>query len=74
MTTAGITGYRTLTEGEMALMNEGKELAELCGQYIEKLRNSLPEGFDHRWFSIGQTDIQKGFMSLMRGIARPTTF
>ena len=33
-----ITGYRQLSEAEVALMNEGKALAEACGAYIAKLR------------------------------------
>lgn len=86
-----ITGYRQLSEEEVALMNEGKELAEQCGAYIAKLRSyvptnmSGPEGgeaeafkpgatLDQRWISIGATDLQKGFMSVIRGIAQPTTF
>lgn len=86
-----ITGYRQLSEEEVALMNEGKSLAEQCGEYIEKLRSfpqTGPEGpglrvdghgnehpsIDQRWISIGATDLQKGFMAVMRGIAQPTTF
>jgi hypothetical protein len=29
---------------------------------------------DQRWVSIGATDIQRGFMAVIRGIAQPTTF
>ena len=29
---------------------------------------------DQRWISIGATDLQRGFMSLIRGIAQPTSF
>ena len=32
-----ITGYRQLSEAEVQLMNEGKALAEKCGEYIAKL-------------------------------------
>lgn len=80
-----ITGYRQLTPAEVALMNEGKALAEQVGEYIAKLRshkdspvregdnrNSPP--LDQRWISIGATDLQRGFMSVIRGIAQPTTF
>lgn len=86
-----ITGYRQLSEEEVALMNEGKELAERCGEYVAKLRR-LPQTrdevpmlleiepgkfeptVDQRWISDGATDLQKGFMFIMRGIAQPTTF
>lgn len=33
-----ITGYRPLGEAEVALMNEGKALAELVGAFVTKLR------------------------------------
>lgn len=78
-----ITGYRQLSEAEVALMNEGKALAEQCGAYIKKLRtfpastaNNAPDivALDQRWVSIGATDIQTGFMAVIRGIAQPTTF
>ena len=76
-----ITGYRQLTEAEVALMNEGKALAEHCGAYIAKLRGAViqrdgcPDSvLDQRWISIGATDLQKGWMCITRGIAQPTTF
>jgi len=77
-----ITGYRQLTEAEVKLMNEGKALAEACGEYIAKLRGfppspsgeHIPGCLDQRWISIGATDLQTGFMAVIRGIAQPTTF
>lgn len=67
-----ITGYRQLTPEEVALMNEGKALAEQVGAYIANLRAN--DTLDQRWISIGATDLQKGFMAVIRGIAQPTTF
>lgn len=67
-----VTGYRQLTEDEVELMNEGKALAMRCGDYIAKLR--ALQGLDQRWVSIGATDLQTGFMAVIRGIAQPTTF
>lgn len=82
-----ITGYRQLSPEEVELMNEGKALAEQCGKYIAKLRahpQAKPEQapteggelqpLDQRWISIGATDLQRGFMAVIRGIAQPTTF
>lgn len=80
-----IKGYRDLSAEEIALMNEGKALAEKCGEYIEKLRSYIPpndepsdhtpgDSLDQRWISIGATDLQRGFMALIRGIAQPTNF
>ena len=85
-----ITGYRQLSEAEAALMNEGKALAQQCGDYIAKLRSHADAGraqpdtvagielpqpaLDQRWISIGATQLQQGFMAVIRGIAQPTTF
>ena len=73
-----ITGYRQLSEAEVALMNEGKALAEQVGAFVAKLRAYSPTGvdghLDQRWISIGATDLQVGFMAVIRGIAQPTTF
>jgi hypothetical protein len=78
-----ITGYRQLSDAEVALMNEAKALAEQCGAFIAKLRGPIPDGesptgtaptLDQRWISIGATDLQRGFMAVIRGIAQPTTF
>ena len=67
-----IKGYRDLSAEEIALMNEAKAMAEQVGVLVEKLQ--FTPGIDGRWVSIGKTDLQKGFMSLIRGIAQPTTF
>lgn len=68
-----VKGYRNLSDAELALMNEGKELAEQVGAYVERLRDLGP-AVDQRWLSIGATDLQKGFMGVIRAIAQPTTF
>lgn len=67
-----IKGYRDLSQEEIDLMNEAKVLAEQVGDLVNKIR--VTESTDGRWVSIGQTDLQKGFMAIIRGIAQPTTF
>lgn len=73
-----IKGYRDLTQEEIDLMNEAKELAVRCGELCDKLAASnavhTEEGIDLRWLAIGKTDLQKGFMAVIRSIAKPTTF
>ena len=74
-----ITGSRKLNDAEVALMNEAKALAQQCGAYIAKLRDPKTGGdalvvLDQRWISMGASDLQVGFMKLIRGIAQPTTF
>jgi len=74
-----IKGYRDLTAEEIALMNEAKDLAEQVGAFVTRLEGARHRHdgvvlLDQRWIAIGKTDLQKGFMSLIRGIAQPTTF
>jgi hypothetical protein len=63
-----------------------EDLAWLFGQYIAKLRTHADStrygvsivvtgpALDQRWISIGATDLQRGFMAVIRGIAQPTNF
>jgi hypothetical protein len=67
-----IKGYRDLSQEEIDLMNKAKQLAEQVGELVEEIINN--ESTDKRWSNIGKTDLQKGFMSLIRAVAQPTTF
>ena len=67
-----ISGYRELSQEEVDLMNEIKQKGKELGELVAKLR-AAPE-LDQRWVSIGATDLQTGFMALIRGVARPTLF
>ena len=75
-----IKGYRDLSQEEINAMNQAKELAATVGEFIAKMeaQNSVAIGprvdVDPRWLAIAKTDLQKGFMSLVRAIAQPTTF
>ena len=67
-----IKGYRNLSQEEIDLMNEAKSLAVQVGDLVAKIQATPLT--DKRWASIGQTDLQKGFMSIIRAVAQPTTF
>ncbi|MGK8199515.1 Acb2/Tad1 domain-containing protein [Burkholderia cepacia] len=67
-----IKGYRDLSQAEIDAMNRVKAKAEEVGRLIDELR-SIPS-LDQRWINVGATDLQKGFMSVVRGIAQPTSF
>lgn len=41
-----IVDYRDLSQAEIDLMNEGKALAEQCGEFIKKLRRYVPENME----------------------------
>jgi hypothetical protein len=73
-----IKGYRDLSQDEINLMNEVKQKAS----EVEALINSLGafhsqtsnHAIDVRWVNIATTDLQKGFMALVRSIAKPESF
>ena len=67
-----IKGYRDLSQQEIDLMNEGKALAEKCGEFIAKLEGEATT--DKRNVALGKTNLQQGFMWAIRGVDQPTTF
>ena len=67
-----IKGYRELTEKEIDVINDIKDVADLIGRLIDSMEKI--EEFDQRWVAIAKTDLQKGFMSAVRAIAQPTSF
>ena len=67
-----IKGYRELNEFEISRMNRIKELAAEVGTLVEEMEGQGEA--DPRWVAIAKTDLQKGFMSLTRSIAKPEFF
>lgn len=67
-----ITEYRELNEKEIQNMNEVKNLAGQVGELIDKL--SQDSDVNQRWLNIAKTDLQKGFMSAVRSVAKPDSF
>ncbi len=67
-----IKGYRDLTAGEIATMNECKTIAISVGHLCDRVAEM--SGVDQRWVAIAKTDLQKGFMALIRAVAHPETF
>lgn len=67
-----ITGHRQLSQAEIDNINNSKALANQVGEFIETLEKS--DDVDKRWLAIAKTDLQKGFMSLVRSIAQSSSF
>lgn len=64
-----ITGYRDLTEAEIALMNEAKQLEAKFNGLIDRLKSA--DGIDQRQVAIAQTEGESAFMRAVRSIAQP---
>ena len=72
MKTAPVKGYRDLSQSELDLMNKLKDVAVEVGNWVDIVLDD-PDT-DKEWANIAKTDLQKGFMSLIRAVARPETF
>lgn len=72
MKSANIKGYRDLSQSEVDLMNKLKDVAVEVGNWVDIVMDD-PDT-DKRWAAIAKTDLQKGFMSLIRAVAKPETF
>jgi hypothetical protein len=69
---SSIKGYRELSNDEIVLINRLKSLAEVVGETVDEIHNM--EDSDKRWAAIARTDLQTGFMALIRAVAKPETF
>jgi hypothetical protein len=67
-----LDGYRQLSPDEIELANEVKRVASFVGLLVDRLQ--ARQQLDQRWVSVGKTELQQGFMALVRSITRPTTF
>jgi len=67
-----INGYRNLNQSEIDCINKIKNLAIKVGELTDEVK--AVDGADMRWASIGVTDLQKGFMALVRAVAKPESF
>lgn len=67
-----ITGYRDLTDGEIAVMNNIK----LHGRELQLMISGLrvADGVDQRWVAIAETHLQQGIMAAVRAVAKPDSF
>jgi hypothetical protein len=67
-----IKGYRELSEYEITLINASKDLADGIAGLVDTIkRDENGNGFDQRAVAIAKTELQTGFMWLVRAIARP---
>ena len=68
-----IKGYRELTEFEIDQINVIKEIAGKIGSVVEAIQER-GDNCDQRSIALAKTNLQQGFMWLIRGIAQPEGF
>lgn len=78
---ADISGYRTLSETEIDLINlikaNGEALGVLCNRLMVMRfadAEGNPRSADPGWLDIGRTHLQQGIMALVRAVAQPRGF
>lgn len=67
-----INGYRELSQLDIDTINLLKKWGDEIGQFIRTLE--LDPAIDQRWLEVGKIDLQRGIMSCVRAIAKPTNF
>jgi hypothetical protein len=74
-----IIGYQDLTQEEIDLINEVKKLEARCLDLHDRLLDGTIIEYSQRdfaseslrWLTIARTDIETGFMAMVRAIAKP---
>jgi len=70
-----IKGHRELSENELQVINDLKDMANVLGDYLADINQTKETlEIDQRWLAIGKTHLQEGFMALTRAIAKPKGF
>ena len=70
--TTKITGDRELPAADVELINRIKETANTVGVLVEEVLHHVYS--DHRWAFIARTELQQGFMALVRAVAKSEGF
>lgn len=63
-----VKGYRTLTAGDIEVMNRLKDVSR---HFISLLDTAKETGADPRWVSMARTEMQKACMFACRSVALP---
>lgn len=67
-----VAGYRPQSDDKVALVNRNKEMEERVLRLLDDLAaTAAPGAVDQRWFAIGRTHIEQGFMAINRAIFQP---
>lgn len=64
-----VAGYRPQNEARLALVNANKEAEEQVLRILDRL--AAQPDIDGRWFAIGRTAIEQGFMAVNRAVFQP---
>lgn len=63
-----VKGYRTLTAGDIEVMNRLKDVSR---HFLNLLDTAKDTGADPRWLAMAKTEMQKACMFACRSVAQP---
>lgn len=66
-----VPGYRPQSDEAVARVRAFKEAEERILRDLDALASAPPGVVDVRWFAIGRTQIEQGFMAVNRSIFQP---
>jgi len=64
-----VAGYTAQSDDKVALVNRNKQAGERVLRLLDDLASA--PGIDPRWFAIGRTQIEQGFMAINRAVFQP---
>lgn len=68
-----VEGYRPQSDDKIAKVNAMKRAEEVVLRALDTLASkAVPGEVDGRWYAIGRTHIEQGFMAVNRAIFQPT--
>lgn len=65
-----VAGYRPQSGDRVALVNANKQIEERVLRLLDDL--AAEPDIDRRWFAIGRTHIEQGFMAVNRAVFQPS--
>lgn len=65
-----VAGYNPQSADKVALVNLNKQAEERVLRLLDDLAKQ--PGIDPRWFAIGRTQIEQGFMAINRAVFQPS--
>lgn len=68
-----ISGYRDLSESEIALMNRIKAKEAEMAELVQLVRNTAPQGEPQRQAAMAVGAFEEAFMRLVRAVAQPAS-
>jgi hypothetical protein len=68
-----VTGYRTLSDSDVAMMNRIKATEADMAELVNLVRGTVPAGEPQRQVALAVTAFEEAYMRLVRAVAQPVS-